>query len=345
MPTSIDVTVNGRRLALDALYGDVEMSKVWPGGSGEMSWTVDAMTTHRGDYHGGNIVRGWFGPVCVFGGQLVEPDPSQDRMVAEGLWRAAEKFPALDGSDNATTVPDTAIDHAITLGLPWTRPTSISTTAVDLDTTQGPVTLAELLDAYTEQTMNRWGVNPLGEVVQKVDDTIPSLQINAIEDGLGFATDTYASGLVGRYKTSTGYATAIRTNATAQADHGPAYTVVDLTPRGVLTSTKANAILDNMLALGRAVPQWTTGIEVTYGELLGPGGTPVALESVSASSGLLRIHGGFDLAQRLNGALYLDIPIGETSLSAGTLILKPQGLAARSLVDVLADFGNAAHSR
>jgi hypothetical protein len=329
---SLTIQVNGRWLHVDTLFGDIEMSTVWPGGSDELSWAMG--TTAPYPFFGAELVTACLGPVPVWAGQMLEPDPSQDRIVAQGAWHEGDGFAALDGSGNATAVPDTAIDQAIIRGLRWTRPTSVSNVAVDLDVSQGPVTLNELLDAWSEQSGLRWGVDPTRVVVTKADDTTPTYMTLPLDDGLGYARDTYASTLIGRYQTSTGYATATRTNAVAEAAHGHVESVIDLTPRGVLTSTKANTILDNLLALGRAVPQWTTGIDLTYGELLMYGGAPLALEAASAGH-VLRVRSGFDLAWRLQSQLYLDIPIGRTQLSDGVLTLQPSDVAARSLTDVL----------
>jgi hypothetical protein len=115
----------------------------------------------------------------VWNGFLLEPDESQDQMTALGLWRLAEKYVALDGSGLATAIPNLAIDQAAVrpVGpLPWSRPTSISSSATEIDLTQGPATLAEVLDAYAENNGNRWGVDRYGNVLAKADDTTPTYQ-------------------------------------------------------------------------------------------------------------------------------------------------------------------------
>jgi hypothetical protein len=65
------------------------------------------------------------------------------------------------------------------------------------------------------------------------------------------------------------------------------------------------------------------------------GGVPVALETVSAGK-VIRAHGGYELAQRLNGRMYVDIVIGRTTYTAdGTLVIEPAQLADRMLAGVL----------
>jgi hypothetical protein len=329
--TQLEVTIGGRWIGLECLYGDVEQSTVWPGGSDELSWALGTQPAHR--FTGGELVVGYYGPLPVWAGSLLEPDPSQDRVIAQGAWREADEYAALDGSGNATTIPNTAVDQAIIRTLAWTRPTTISGSAVDLDVSQGPVMVGALLDSWSEQSGQRWGVNPGREVVTKADDTTPTFQTLPLDGGLGYTRDTYASTLVGRYYNGATYATTTRTDSVAEAAHGHMEAIVDLTPRGTLTLAKANTILDNLLALGRAIPSWTTGIQLTYGELLTDTGVPVALETVAAGT-ILRIPGGFELAQRLNGQMYLDVPIGRTQLAGGVLTIQPADVAVRSLTDL-----------
>lgn len=329
MANRVEPHVNGRFLTFTSFPGDIEMSTVWPGGSDQLSWTENSRSSQR--FSGGELAEGMFGPVPVWAGNLTEPDPSQDQLSAQGAWREADNYVALDGSGNATKVPDTAVDQAISRGLHWTRPASISSTAVDIDVSQGPVTVGSLLDSWTNQSGQRWGVNVWRQVYAKADDTAPTYQMYPLNGGLGFDLTNYSDTLVGRYFNGTSYLTTTRT---AAVSHGHKETIVDLTPRGTLTLAKANAILDNLLSLGVAVPAWTTGIEMAYGELLNSGGVPVALETVQAGK-LLRIHGGFELAQRLNGALYIDILIGRTQLAEGLVTISPMQLAGDTLADLL----------
>lgn len=329
---NLQISVGGRWLAGEGLYGDISMSTVWPGGSEELSWSMGSRPLRK--FRGRELVKAFYGPVCVWCGVLNEPDPSQDQQAARGLWRRGDDFEALDGSLNATTVPDTAIDQAISRGLEWTRPASISSSAVDYDISQGPATLSVLLDAWATANSSRWWVNPAGEVLSKTDDTSPIWQTYPLDTGLGYSLDTYASTLVGRYQTSTGYATSIRTDTQAETDHGHQEQLVDLTPRGVLTATKANNTLDSLLSLGKAIPAYTSGVEASYGEILNRGGTPIALELIYAGP-LVRVHGGVDLAQRKNSALYLDVQAGRTQLSEGVITISPMQFTGDNLADQL----------
>lgn len=328
----LEITIDGRWISQVAPYGDINMSTIWPGGSDQLSWTPGTPRGWR--FKGGTIVKAWYGPVCVWSGTLNEPDPSQEDMAAQGLYRLADNYFALDGSGNATTVPNTAIDTAIAAGLPWTRPASVSSSAVLYDISGGPAKLSELLDAYATQNNESWGVTPQGAVYRKTAPTTPSFATMPLSGGLGYALDNFASTLRGRYFNGTSYATATVTNTTAQAQHGHVEAVVDLTPRGTLTLAQAQNILSSLLALTYANPSWTSDIELAYGELLSLGGTALALETATAGT-LMRVPGGYDLTHRQNALLYTDVPIGRTQLAGGTLTLSPAKLVTDNLADIL----------
>lgn len=332
---NIEIAVDGRWLTLECMYGDIEMSTVWPGGSDELSWALGTQPTRR--FRGGELVSGHIGGSCVWSGSLLEPDESQDRMTAQGAWREADGYMALTSGGLATAVPDTAIDQAIARGLKWTRPISISSAATELDVSSGPARLGALLDAYAENSAKRWSVTPGRIVSAAADPTVPTYQTLPLDGGLGYALDNYASQLFGRYVNSAGgaLATTSSTDATADNLHGHREDVVDLTPKGPISTARAQAILAGLLATGRSTPKWTASIDLAYGELLNMGGVPVALETVAAGS-VVRIHGGFELAQRLNGAMFIDVLIGQTDLSAGNLTLQPMQVATRTFVDALA---------
>jgi hypothetical protein len=334
MGTKLEIAVSGRWLSMESLYGEVEMSTVWPGGSDEVSWTPAVTPVRR--FSGGEPVVVYYGGVPVWAGKLVEPDPSQAQLTAIGAWREGADFAALDATGAPEKAPDVAIDRAIIRGLNWTRPDSIQSTAVGIDLTQGPVSVATLLNTQTEGQSVRWGVNPLRQVYAVVDPTTPEYQTLPIEGGLGYALDNYASTLIGRYLdsvTST-YKTETVTDPVAEGLHGDVERIIDLTPRGSRTAAQANSVLSSMLAKDRAIPQWTRSIDVAYGELLNMGGAAVALETVAAGS-MLRVNGGFELPQRLNGLMYVDFVIGRTRLADGTLTITPLQFASRTLLDTL----------
>lgn len=330
MSATLEVVVDSRPLKLECQIGDVEMSTCWPGGSDTLTWVPGSDPVRR--LTGNLVAQGFFGPAPVFAGTLTEPDASQDELTVMGAWNEAADFEALDAAGDATTNVNAAIDAAIARGLNWTRSASFdSPTTVDTDVSQSPLMLNDLLDSWTEQSGQRLMVDPYRRAFPKADDTVPTYQTLPLNGGLGYALDNYASTLDGRYYNGTSYASVIVSGDTT---HGYKEAIVDLTPRGTLTAAKARAILTNLLALGRAVPQWTAGIELSYGELLNMGGTKVALETAAAGT-VLRIPGGYELAQRLNGQMYLDVPVGRTSLAGGILTIQPGDVVIGNLADAI----------
>jgi hypothetical protein len=334
MGTKLEITVSGRWLSQESKYGDVTMSTIWPGGSDEVTWVPAVRPVRR--WTGGEDVRVYYAGVPVWAGKLVEPDPSQEELTATGAFREGEGFAALDNTGAANKVPDTSVDQAIIRGLNWTRPTSLQSSTVGLDITQGPVSVSTLLDTMASGQSSRWGVDPFRQVYKVDDPGAPAFQTLPLEGGLGYALDNYGSTLIGRYldSVSSTYKTETVSDAIIAGQHTYVERIVDLTPRGGRTAAQANSILTNMLAKDRGIPQWTKAIEVAYGELVNMGGVPVALETVAAGE-LLRVNGGFELAQRLNGLMYVDMLIGRTELADGTLTISPVQFASRTLTAAL----------
>lgn len=332
MPAQLQIVVDGRWQSLESMPGDISMSTVYPGGSDELSWTPGVVTSaHR--FRGGELVAAYIGGYCVWAGSLVEPDPSQPQLTAQGAWREGDWYMALDGSGNASQSPDGAIDQAIARGLDWTRPASIRLSAIAIDVSSGPVRLSNLLDTYVTANNLRWGVNNNREVIAFGDLTVPAYQTLPQAGGNGYALDNYVTQLFGRYINLSSVAST--TSSTGDESHGHREDITDLTPRGQISAATAQGILANLVGEGLAVPQWTEPLQFTFGEILTMGGVPAPLETVPAGR-VLRVHGGFELAQRLNGSMYLDMLMGQTQLAGGVLTVQPLQVAARNLTDVLA---------
>lgn len=327
-PTKVDLVIDGQRVPMLCNVGGPKWSHVWPGGSANASWEATDMPqalTRRG-----LLVELMFGGECIWSG------PQTDAGNAVGLWTVGVDYAALDGSGDATTVPDTAVDQAIERGLPWLRRDSISTDPVDLDVSQGPATIGALLDAYADAETKRWGVDPNGYVYAVADPTDPSAVILPLDQPLAPGGEDFATALIGRYYNGTDYVTTSPvTDATSVLLNGYHEATVDLTGRGTLTGTKATNLLKALLALGKSQPSWASSVTLGYDDILSPGGVPVALESVRAGQ-VVRVLGFTADAQVLGGSTYVDVLIGQSDMDDGGLVLTPFGAPARSLVDMLA---------
>lgn len=334
--TDLQIVVDGHWLSLETYPGDIVPTTIWPGGSDQLTWT-DAVAIASRRFVGGEDVRCYYGGVCTWGGSLLEPDASTDQLVAQGAWREGDGYTALDGTGAATDVPDTAVDVAIGEGLRWTRNRSLKATGISADITT-PIGVGALLDIWATNNNLRWGVTPNRVVYGQADPTFPTYQTLHREGGIGYATDagSFASTLDVRYYNPSSVLSTVRvTDPIADRIHRHQEAIADITDRGPMSTTTAQNIGKNLLALGKATPQYTETLDFTYGELLTMGGVPVALETVAAGV-MLRVNGGYDLAQRGNGDMFDDIVIGQTSLEAGVLTVTPLNTAFRSFEDAMA---------
>lgn len=331
----MQLVANGVPLAAIAAYGDLSYTFRYPGGLYEVSWTMDLPP----DYRHPALVRGasvelMDGPLRMGQAELSEPDRESWQLVATGICRADEEFPALDASLDATTVADDAVDWAISEGLPWVRNDSLSSTAYGAATTDGLNILSTLLDAVAESEGKRKWVDADGIVTFRDDPTTPKWHLTPGVAVLGTADDEYASRVYLRYETgSATFATVVAIDAAAEARWGRKFYPVDATARGVMTTLRAQNTADAILAGGKARLAWTTGIEASPFELTTAGGVPADLAVVRAGD-MLRLHGMFD---DLTGRHYTDIVLAEVTYKPGDNViqLSPMGLAARTMQSVV----------
>lgn len=340
--------VDGRPAALLTPYGYGELtwSHAADGGCKEISWKMG----FPANFSHPSFVRGkWVevreGPWSVCAGLLTEPDIDDDWTFTAvgGATLADNGFLALDGSGNVSFTPDTAIDRAITKGIGWTRPASLSSSAFKSTTTTDDLLyLGALLDQWADSAGKRWGVNAQREVYAAADPTTPTWYMVPGSGRFGLADDDYASTLVLRYVASGGsYATTTVTDTDAESRFGPREYGVDLTSLGVLTAGQAQAVGNGMIAKGKARMGFTSGIEASPFQLLTTGGRPAPLALVKGQQ-MVRQFGVLD--SQGQPIPYADWVIGETSYDAGssTISLTPVGLAARDLGTALSVIGDAA---
>lgn len=342
---SLQVRVGSTWLTTIGPWGELKWSHSADGGCKEATWRMDLPPTFaHPSLIRGKTVRIKVGPSNVWSGVLTEPDASDSwTFTALGLSALGADYLALDAAGNTTTTPDVAIDQAISRGLPWTRPTSISTAPVVVgDATAALNTVGDLLNAYATSVGVRWGVDGNGQVYKRADPTVPTWLLSPGAGRFGLADDEYASDLFIRYLSSgAGYATATVGDATARANFGRRERGVDATPLGLLTSTQAVAVGMGMVAKGSTRLGYTNGVTASKWQLTTPGGTPACLSDVKDGA-LVRMHGV--LSEQGQPVPFVDFVIGETSYEAGADVigLNPVGLVARDLASVLSVTGSAA---
>lgn len=331
----MQLIVDGHYVAALTSWGDLEWGLCWPGYSDELTFDV---TSHPSIFKPGKVGTLVCHGVRMFTGTLDEPVRGQKLRLA-GLHRLGERTPALDGGGALSLVPDTILDAAFARGLPWSRSSSWGATAVPLTTTS-PVRVGEVVDAVAAQVVGSdWGVLPSGRMAL-VARTSPRLHVRPGGDGLGIAWDSYASTLIARYVDSTthAYTTVIRTDATAEDRWGYKEAIVPtaLNNGAEMTLTQARAIVDSMLADGRARPGWTQAIEVEYGAVLNNHAQPVDLATIKPYE-TIRVHGLTEDVGDLAGRTFVDMPLQRIGHNpkAGTAVLTPVGLVS-PMADVLA---------
>lgn len=335
----LTVRVGGAWLHSIGSYAELAYSHTWPHGSEAASWRMPFGTRHE-VLRGGALVEIFDGGVRIWRGRLSEPSAGGE-FAASGSWHEGEGVYALDGSGNATNVPDTAIDAAIARGaITGTRPASLS--AASWGTAGEPMSLTQLLDEAMAGLAKRWYVDADGAWKASTDPTTPSYYVpHAVAGhGLTLADDSYYSHLVGRYVTAWGppvvYASLTVGDAAAAAKWGRKEGLVDLTQMGVITAPTATTELTNRLALVGARMGFAEGLELGPGQLTTPGGTAVTL-TIPQAGAMVRLLGVRDETRTTANLPYTDIVMGESSYSDETdlLSLKPVGMAARNLADVL----------
>jgi hypothetical protein len=158
-----------------------------------------------------------------------------------------------------------------------------------------------------------------------------------VETGSASRGTTTPRRCIARYNDGTNYQSVTRTDSTAEDRWGYKEAVVPkaLNDDAAMTLAQAQAILDSMLAKGRAKPGWTTPIEVAYGALTDARQCPVDLRSVKPFE-QVRVHGITEDIGGLPGQTYVDMPLARYAPAADgkTAVLTPEGLVS-PLTDVL----------
>lgn len=242
-----EVNIGGFWLSGLGPWGDLKVEDRWPGGCYEVSGKVDTRLTHRHPA----LVNGARLNVTVGGprwtGELVQFDWEEGSFVANGLYRQGDEAPALNSSGMTTTIPNAAVDKAITAGwVDWLRPASLSSSPYSASDSAGDATaqvnaLGALLDEWSAAGGKRWGVDEQRAVYAATDPTTAThllINIPAPTESRQRAAGT----VVARWRDANGaYFTTIR------GSERPVK-LVDFTNAGPLTSSQVTARCDRILS-------------------------------------------------------------------------------------------------
>lgn len=282
---------------------------------------------------------------------LSEPVPGRPaEFYAEGIGRVLARMPAIDGSGNATTRPDTAIDAAIARNSRLSvlsRPASLSNADLVSAASSPLNTVGALLDAWASENGRVWGVDADGQVVAHADPTEPAWALSPDEAMAGTADDEYVSHLYGRWvsaMTPEGNPSAWSVTVvgddgspgTASHRWGRVEATIDLTPLGLLNGSRAASVLDGRLASLGPRMGWSNaavGDSVTLARI---GGADAALHSVEAGQ-MIRAMRVLDESGALDWSGRRDIILSQVTHRAGeeAITLVPVGLAPRDFAGAL----------
>lgn len=344
MRDELSIVVNSQPLDWVGKCGDVEVVDRWPGGSWSMSWSMSLRQGQRPSMlKRGAEVLALCGSSRRWRGFISEIDFDEGRFVALGSVRQAETALALDGAGAATAVPNTAIDEAEDrAAISWGR-TGLYTISGSAFVTPDPADLqsvAALVEAWALSEGKNFWVDPTGYARADVSPTTPKWTITPDVVELGLVDEDYVTHLYGRYSPSSGtYATVIsqdQTQGVGRVERG-----VDLTGLGILTTPKAQAVLDGMLEKLTARTGWTTPIQVGYGQVFTMGGTRAALSQVYAGPKTMVHLSGLRDARSVSASTNVVVAESTWRVTDRTLTLNPVGLAARDLSSIVESLGGA----
>lgn len=328
-----------------AHVGEIEWSTGWPYGCLDAAWKMDLPPNTFPRALAANAhVEIWDGPIRVWAGYLSEPVPGETWSLHAKGWHAAfGNLLALDALASApSAVPNVAVPAAITrAGLPITVGSALgSTTIGGADETVQANYVLPLLDRYAADAGMRWAVDANYTLTVAADPTTPRYLRDSAEALRGTADDDYVTHVYPRFVSAIDGATGDPTDyglgsvASNTTPAGRRERQMDLTDLGLLTEAGAEALAQGQLDLNSGRMGYTEPMELAFGELIRPGGSPARLGHVKAGE-MLR---GFTVADA-SGAVQLgmtqDVVIGRTTYRDGakTISVQPVGLAPRTFVD------------
>lgn len=325
-----------------APVGDLEVTHEWPEGGTALTFSVLLPPTERPP----QIVEQatcdlMIGARPVWPGHLSEVNWATGQITAKGAITDGDSTPCLDATGKTTTIPDAAIDSAITRDeVTWTRPASISAAAYGAaGETAALNSLTSMLVAYQTEADKRIYVDPQRALRMGSDPTVPGYYLLPGTPELSWATEAQATRLIGRYQSTTAGALANVTVTAAGAKPPYVVKLIDLTKRGVLTSTRANAVLAGIL---RDVTSgaWAGGIPVSRHQIAGEPDLAEVAEAIGRGE-MFRKLGQRDPRAGRVPVGFIDFVCGQSVWRPAddVITLTPVGTVARDWASVLEEYG------
>lgn len=207
----------------------------------------------------------------------------------DGLSTEPARWVALAATDNNATNLNEVVDAAIGRGWSVTRPASLPA-LTDGSQVSGSLKVGEALGQVTQQLNEWWSINRAGQLTAFTLPTALSYILCASDTAGGRTATGFVTDVIVLYTDLADFTTKslTRSNTTARAKYGRIEDIYDLTQFGPISTADAQAAGDNFLSVHAPRLKWTGAFQVTPGQLLNPGGTPVDLGTVQAGA-LVRV--------------------------------------------------------
>ena len=230
------------------------------------------------------------GPVRLGTAILGDVTPDGSGLVADGLYRRAERFPALAAGPVVSTNPRAIVTWANTQGLGWGDPAGLPDVSVAASDGATLTTLAGVLNAYCAINGKVWGLDAFDVPFVADKPTAADLTLRPGVPGMPTGDDDYANHVALRYAsrmtTPTGGsgdspvpdAWRVAVAHGAEAVGGDRWYFEDISDLGLLASTPsasntlAQTIATRMVAERGARLAFTSGVEVQPWQVATNGG-------------------------------------------------------------------------
>jgi hypothetical protein len=334
------VYVAGQPVAPLAPVGDLVISHEWPaagvGGPVSALFSLLLPSTHRpGWLAKGATAEVRYGGIPLLAGSVAEVDWTDGSVTIDGSAREGSSTSCLGADGETSSTPDPVIDTAKGRGaLTWTRPASISTTPLtDGDSTAKLNSVSDMLATYADTSGARLYVDPWRRLLKGSDPTSPEVFVIPGAGELSWTTDRQATRIIGRWANAGG------TLTNTIIGSGAIERMVDMQPLGPLTSARATAVLNSILARASS-GGWTGGLSLSAGQFIG---TP-DLASVAERVGrglMVRLLGQRDPRPDRLPVGYVDFVVerSEWNVADGKITLTPRGMVASDFASILAEAG------
>lgn len=289
-------------------------------------------------------------------GRLSEPEENDAgwSCAAYGLGVLAADFDAIYNATtppaepawSPTMIPDTAIDAAITRGLPWVRSSSVGSTAIGQDDDSAVLDVLTLLLRAAKLAGKRAVVDQFGVVSLQPDPASPSWLLGGMSNYLGTADDEFVTRMWGYYVSGVDGATGapnawglVKAEDNDAADKFGQHIerTVDLRELGLLTSAQAQANVDGRFALVGGRMGWTAGFVISPLWLRTLSGEPANPLAVRAGQ-MIRMPGVRDSRSQKTNRAAAQLVVGEARCVAdeGACYVTPLGYVPRDFSSALA---------